>query len=68
MQTRIKWAMSRKGQRITIARGVYRDGTDGPYEVRVVGGGAPYAARMPPDSTLDELKQTRALESRPASM
>jgi integrase len=52
--------MPRKGKRITIARGIYRDGTEGPYEVRVTVGGQPYLDRMPPDSTDEELKQTRA--------
>jgi integrase len=48
--------MPRRGKRITITTGIYRDGPDGPYELRVVIGGAPYTARMPKDSTIDELK------------
>ena len=55
--------MPRTGKRHTISRGIYRD--SGGYEVRVVVGGQPYSARLPPDSTLDELKTKRAqLESR----
>lgn len=50
--------MPRKGNRRTITRGVYLD--SGGYEVRVVIGGTPYGARMPKDSTLDELKKKRA--------
>lgn len=54
--------MPRVGRRRTVARGVYRD--SGGYEVRVTVGGTPYSARMPSDSTLDELKKRRAqLES-----
>ncbi len=55
--------MPRKGKRRTITIGVYQD--SGGYEVRVVVGGVPYGARMPPDSTLEELKRKRAqLEAR----
>lgn len=50
--------MPRKGKRRTIAKGIYLD--SGGYEVRVTVGGEPYAARMPKDSTLDELKKKRA--------
>lgn len=50
--------MPRKGKRRTITRGVYGD--SGGYEVRVVVGGTPYSARMPSDSTLEELKGKRA--------
>lgn len=54
--------MPRKGKRVTVAKGIYRD--SGGYEVRVTVGGQPYAARMPADSTLNELKGKRAdLES-----
>lgn len=52
--------MPRKGPRLTIDTGIYRDGTNGPYEVRVIVGGRAYSARMPIDSTLNELKQKRA--------
>lgn len=52
--------MPRHGRRITIAKGIYRDGASGPYEVRITVGGHPYAARMPADSTLNELKAKRA--------
>jgi hypothetical protein len=52
--------MPRKGKRITIARGIYRDGVDGPYEIRVTVGGEPYHARMPADSTINELKTKHA--------
>jgi integrase len=52
--------MPRKGNRITIARGIYRDGVDGPYEIRVTVGGEPYHARMPADSTINELKTKHA--------
>lgn len=56
--------MPRKGKRQTIAKGIYRDGKDGPYEVRVIVGGEAYSERMPADSTLAELKTKRAqLES-----
>lgn len=55
-------SMPRKGRRRTISRGIYQD--SGGYEVRVIVGGTPYVCRMPTDSTLDELKTTRArLES-----
>lgn len=55
--------MPRRGKRRTISKGIYLDSTG--YEVRVVVGGHAYYARMPKDSTLDELKQTRtALENR----
>jgi integrase len=50
--------MPRRGRRKTIARGIYQD--SGGYEVRATVGGNPYSARMPPDSTLEELKQKRA--------
>lgn len=50
--------MPRKGKRRTIARGIYAD--SGGFEVRITVGGATYSARMPPDSTLDELKKRRA--------
>lgn len=54
--------MPRTGRRRTVSKGVYLD--SGGYEVRVVIGGAVYTARMPKDSTLDELKRKRAqLES-----
>lgn len=57
--------MPRKGKRVTVYRGVYRDGHDGGYEVRVIVGGTPYSERMPPDSTENELKAKRAeLENR----
>lgn len=56
--------MPRKGKRQRIGTGIYRDGKAGGYEVRVTIGGTPYSARMPPDSTTEELKQKRAdLES-----
>lgn len=55
--------MPRTGRRITVTKGCYRD--SGGVEVRVVVGGVPYTARMPLDSTIDELKRARAdLESR----
>jgi integrase len=55
--------MPRKGRRRTVTKGVYAD--SGGYEVRVVVGGVTYTARMPKDSTLDELKKKRAqLETR----
>lgn len=50
--------MPRKGKRTTIAKGVYRD--SGGYDIRIIVGGTTYTARMPPDSTLAELKQKRA--------
>lgn len=50
--------MPRKGKRRTITTGIYQD--SGGYEVRVVVGGVPYGARMPKDSTLEELKRKRA--------
>ncbi len=50
--------MPRTGKRRTITTGVYQD--SGGYEVRVVVGGVAYGARMPPDSTLEELKRKRA--------
>lgn len=54
--------MPRKGKRRTVCLGVYQD--SGGYEVKVVVGGQAYIARMPPDSTLDELKTKRStLES-----
>src|SRR3954454_11308286 len=55
--------MPRTGKRITITRGIYRDGPNGPYEIRVTVGGESFLARMPADSTPDELKARRvALE------
>src|SRR3990167_8564433 len=55
--------MPRVGKRRTISRGCYQD--SGGFEVRVVVGGQAYSARMPLDSTLDELKTKRAqLESK----
>lgn len=55
--------MPRKGKRKTIAKNLYQD--SGGYEVRVVVAGQTYSARMPADSTLDELKRKRAqLEAR----
>ncbi len=54
--------MPRKGKRVRISRGIYKDSSG--YECRVVVGGHTYSQRMPKDSTLDELKATRAdLES-----
>ena len=50
--------MPRKGKRRTVARGIYVD--SGGFEVRVTVGSASYIARMPKDSTLDELKGKRA--------
>lgn len=50
--------MPRKGKRIRVSKGCYRDSSG--YEVRVVVGGHTYSARMPLDSTPDELKQKRA--------
>lgn len=50
--------MPRKGKRRTITKGIYQD--SGGYEVRVTVGGVSYPARMPKDSTLDELKRKRA--------
>lgn len=56
--------MPRKGHRLTIDRGIYRDGEDGPYEIRVTVHGVAAYDRMPPDSTEDELLARRAeLES-----
>lgn len=55
--------MPRSGKRIRISTGVYRDGTFGPYEVRVTVGGHTYTARMPADSTDDELATKRAVLS-----
>ncbi len=52
--------MPRKSKRITLAKGIYRNGPDGTYEVRVTVGGETYAETMPKDSTLDELKAKRA--------
>lgn len=52
--------MPRTGKRITIARGIYRDGPSGPYEVRVTVGGVAYGDRLPADSTPEELKKKRA--------
>lgn len=50
--------MPRKGKRLRIAKGIYKD--SGGYEVRVTVGKTPYYARLPKDSTLDELKRKRA--------
>lgn len=50
--------MPRKGKRIRVSKGVFRD--SGGYEVRVTVGGSTYYARMPSDSTLEELKAKRA--------
>lgn len=50
--------MPRKGPRVTVTRGVYKD--SGGFEVRVTIGGHPYVDRMPLDSTLEELKKKRA--------
>lgn len=50
--------MPRVGQRETISPGIYRD--SGGYEVRATVGGHTYIARMPADSTIDELKRKRA--------
>lgn len=50
--------MPRKGKRKTIGRGIYGD--SGGFEVRVVVGGVAYSARMPLDSTPEELKTKRA--------
>jgi len=50
--------MPRIGKRHTVTRNIYAD--SGGYEVRVTVGGTPYLARMPKDSTLDELKKKRA--------
>lgn len=50
--------MPRKGHRRTISKGIYSD--SGGFEVRVTVGGVPYAARMPRDSSLEELKRKRA--------
>lgn len=50
--------MPRIGKRRTVTKGVYGD--SGGYEVRVTVGGTSYTARMPKDSTLDELKKKRA--------
>jgi len=60
--------MPRVGKRVRVAKGIYRDGSkdgkDGQkgssYEVRVTVGGVPYSERMPPDSTLKELKAKHA--------
>lgn len=55
--------MPRTGQRVTIARGIYKD--SGGYEVRITVGGRTYTDRMPLDSTVNELKAARAaLEQR----
>lgn len=50
--------MPRKGKRRTVGRGLYLD--SGGYEVRVTIAGSSYSARMPIDSTPDELKKKRA--------
>jgi integrase len=50
--------MPRKGKRVKVSKGVYRDGSG--FEVRATVGGHTYTARMPPDSTLKELQSKRA--------
>jgi integrase len=50
--------MPRKGKRIRVATGIFRD--SGGYEIRTMVGGHAYYARMPLDSTLEELKRKRA--------
>lgn len=50
--------MPRKGKRLTIGPGLYRDSSG--YEVAITVGGQRYSARMPKDSTLAELKAKRA--------
>lgn len=52
--------MPRKGKRITISKGIYRDTHSGIYEVRIVVGATMYTASMPKDSTSAELKAKRA--------
>ena len=52
--------MPRTGKRLRVATGIYRNGPDGTYEVRIVVGGHAYSAAMPADSTIDELKTKRA--------
>ena len=57
--------MPRRGNRLTISRGIYRNGPEGTYEIRVMVGGVIYRAPMPADSTIEELKRQRAgLEAR----
>lgn len=51
--------MPRKQKRLTIERGIYRNGPEGTYEVRVVVGGVPYTSTLPKDSTRDELRTAR---------
>lgn len=51
--------MPRNGKRITIERGIYRDGSCGPYEVRITIGGSAYVERLPSDSTIEELRAAR---------
>lgn len=56
--------MPRKSARIHVDRGIYRNGAEGTYTVRVTVGGQAYEATMPSDSTDNELKGKRAdLES-----
>lgn len=51
--------MPRSGPRLTVDRGIYRDGPEGAYEIKVIVGGQTYYQRLPPDSTLDELQFAR---------
>lgn len=53
--------MPRKGTRIRVSKGIYKDSHSGMYTVRATVGGHPYETTMPADSTLDELKSQRAL-------
>jgi integrase len=50
--------LPRKGKRVRVMKGVYRD--SGGYEIRVVVGGHPYYDRAPLDATRDELRTQRA--------
>lgn len=52
--------MPRAGTRITIAKGIYRDGLDGPYELCVTVGGVTYRDRAPADATDAELRTAYA--------
>lgn len=52
--------MPRSGKRVRVSKGIYRDGSGGGFEVRVTVGGTAYSSRMPADSTIEELKRTRA--------
>ncbi len=52
--------MPRKGKRRKAGKGIYQDGANGPYEIRVIVGGHAYYGRMPSDSTPAELKACRA--------